>query len=162
MKSKNQKRQKGKLQMPNNSENETSSAAAGDAPLMNLQVLLPFKVFARYESVQSIVLETPQGAFGLLPHRQDCVAALEPGILTYTINGQASHYLAIDEGVMVKNGQQVSVSVRNAHSGTDLAALRQSVQTEFLSLTEQELEVRAVLARLESGFMRGFKSLKSR
>jgi F-type H+-transporting ATPase subunit epsilon len=129
--------------------------------LMQLQVLLPSKVFGNYELVESIVIETLQGSFGLLPHRQDCVAALEPGILTYTMQGQAPHYLAVDEGVMVKTGQQVRVSVRNAHSGADLTKLKQSVQTEFLSLSEQELEVRAVLARLESGFMRGYKSLHS-
>lgn len=129
--------------------------------LMLLQVLLPSKVFGNYELVESIVIETLQGSFGLLPHRQDCVAALEPGILTYTMQGQAPHYLAVDEGIMVKTGQQVRVSVRNAHSGADLTKLKQSVQTEFLSLSEQELEVRAVLARLESGFMRGYKSLHS-
>ena len=133
-----------------------------DTPLMQLQVLLPSKVFAQYQSVESIVLETPEGAYGLLPKRMDCVAALEPGILTYTLKGEAAKYIAVDEGIMVKKGQQVRVSVRNAHSGVDLVALKESVQTEFLSLTEQEREVRAVLARLESGFMRGFKSLNSK
>ena len=135
--------------------------AKGGAQLMQLQVLLPSKVFACYELVESIVLETAEGSFGLLPHRQDCVTALEPGILTYTMQGQDPHYLAVDEGVIVKIGQQIRVSVRNAHTGVDLAELKKSVQTEFMSLSEQELEVRAVLARLESGFMRGYKSLHS-
>lgn len=142
-------------------KSEDTTVTKGRAQLMQLQVLLPSKVFACYELVESIVLETVEGSFGLLPHRQDCVTALEPGILTYTMQGQAPHYLAVDEGVMVKNGKQVRVSVRNAHTGASLAELKQSVQTEFLSLSEQELEVRAVLARLESGFMRGYKSLHS-
>lgn len=129
--------------------------------LMQLQVLLPFKVFGSYEAIESIVLETPAGSFGLLPHRRDCVAALEPGILTYTVQGQDPAYMAIDEGVMVKNGQHVSVSVRNAHTDVDLETLKESVKTVFLSLTEQEREVRAVLARLEGGFMRGFKVLNN-
>lgn len=132
-----------------------------DDRLMSLRVLLPSRVFGRYTSVESLVIETPEGAFGLLPQRRDCVAALEPGILTYTLRGESPRYIAVDEGVMVKSGQQVRVSVRNAHTGVDLEALKLSVQTEFLSLTEQELEVREVLARLESGFMRGFKSLNS-
>ena len=147
--------------MPNNSENESTILSDEGLELLQLQVLLPSKVFACYESIESIVVETPEGAFGILPHRRDCVAALEPGILTYTIKGQNPHYLAVDEGIMVKNGQQVSVSIRNAHCGDDLTALKASVKTEFLSLTEQELEIRAVLARLESDFMRGFKSLNS-
>lgn len=132
-----------------------------DDRLMSLRVLLPSRVFGRYTSVESLVIETPEGAFGLLPQRRDCVAALEPGILTYILRGESPRYIAVDEGVMVKSGQQVRVSVRNAHTGVDLEALKLSVQTEFLSLTEQELEVREVLARLESGFMRGFKSLNS-
>jgi F-type H+-transporting ATPase subunit epsilon len=147
--------------MQTKSENETTSVKPEGTQLMQLQVLLPSKVFACYDLVESIVLETPQGAFGLLPQRQDCVAALEPGILTYTMQGKPPYYLAVDEGIMVKSGQLVSVSVRNAHTGENLIELKQSVQTEFMSLDEQELEVRAVLARLESGFMRGFKSLHS-
>lgn len=139
----------------------TSTDRSVVSNLMKLQVLLPSEVFAHFDEVESIVIETPQGAYGLLPHRMDCVAALEPGILTYTLKGEAPKYFAVDEGVMVKKGQQVRVSVRKAHAGTDLETLKQSVKTEFLSLTEQELEVRAVLARLESGFMRGFKSLNS-
>ena len=143
----------------NHSDNDASQEAIVDQ-MMQLQVLLPFKVFGSYEAIESIVLETPAGAFGLLPHRRDCVAELEPGILTYTAQGQKPSYMAIDEGVIVKNGQQVWVSVRNAHTDVDLEALKETVKTVFLSLTEQEREVRAVLARLESGFMRGFKELK--
>jgi F-type H+-transporting ATPase subunit epsilon len=129
--------------------------------LMQLQVLLPSTIFASCKAVQSIVLETPEGAFGILPNRRDCVASLEPGILTYTQYGENPYYIAVDEGVLVKKGYEVSVSVRNAYSSNDLAALKDLVQHEFLSLGEQERDVRAVLARLESGFMRGFKSLNS-
>jgi F-type H+-transporting ATPase subunit epsilon len=44
---------------------------------------LPFKVFTKQKAVTRIVAETREGSFGLLPHRLDCVAALEPGILIY-------------------------------------------------------------------------------
>lgn len=145
--------------MHEESNKEQVSSTESDTHLMRLQIFLPSKVFDVYDMVESIVLETPNGAFGLLPLRQDCVAALEPGILTYTIQGQRPQYLAVDEGIMVKNGHQVRVSVRNAHKGANLAELKASVQKEFLSLSEEEREVRAVLARLESGFLRGFKSL---
>ena len=130
--------------------------------LMQLQVLTPSTVFVQYDNVTSIVLETPEGSFGLLPQRQDCIAAIEPGIFTYATQDQSPRYIAVDEGVLVKKGKWVSVSVRKALAGTDLAALKKLVQTQFVSLSEQEREVRAVLARLESGFMRGFKSLHFR
>ena len=143
--------------MSNDTYNDESPVVVDQ--LMQLQVLLPFKVFANYESIESIVLETKSGAFGLLPNRRDCVADIEPGVLTYTRQDQEPSYIAIDEGVMVKKGQQVWISVRNAHTDVDLKALKESVKTVFLNLTEQERDVRAVLARLESGFMRGFKVL---
>jgi F-type H+-transporting ATPase subunit epsilon len=151
--------------MPNNKTQPSSSTDIKkpqlDAQLMQLQVLLPSKIFATYQQVESLVLESPEGAFGLMPQRQDCVSAIEPGILSYTLHGQKPRYLALDEGVMVKNGKKVSVSVRKAHAGEDLEELKQIVQNEFVTLSEQDREARAVLARLESSFMRGFKSLKT-
>ena len=50
---------------------------------MKLKVLLPYQVFTEIDNVSRIVAETPQGSYGLLPRRLDCVAVLEPGILTY-------------------------------------------------------------------------------
>ncbi|MHB8970682.1 MAG: F0F1 ATP synthase subunit A [Pirellulaceae bacterium] len=44
--------------------------------LMNLKVLVPFRIFAERTGVARIVAETREGSFGLLPHRLDCVAAL--------------------------------------------------------------------------------------
>jgi F-type H+-transporting ATPase subunit epsilon len=67
--------------------------------------------------VSRIVAETRDGSFGLLPHRLDCVAALAPGILTYETNGDGTVYLAVDEGVLVKAGADVLVSVRHAIGG---------------------------------------------
>ncbi len=123
---------------------------------MNLKVLLPFQVFAVIEGVQRIVAETPQGSFGLLPHRLDCVAVLEPGILTYQTATAGEVYVAVDGGVLVKAGANVLVSVRNAIGGLDLGKLREAVEREFVTLDEGEKQVRSVLAKLESGFVRRF------
>lgn len=123
---------------------------------MKLKVLLPFQVFAEIDGVQRIIAETPQGSFGLLPRRLDCVAVLEPGILTYETATEGEAYVAVDEGVLVKAGADVLVSVRNAIGGMDLGKLREAVEQEFLNLDEGEKQVRAVLARLESGFIRRF------
>ena len=82
--------------------------------LMNLKILLPFQIFAEKTGVVRIVAETREGSFGLLPHRLDCVAALAPGILTYQNEGEGEVYVAVDEGVLVKAGLDVFVSVRDA------------------------------------------------
>ena len=121
--------------------------------LMNLKVLLPFGIFAEKTGVSRIVAETPEGSFGLLPRRLDCVAAIAPGILIYENQAESEVYVAVDEGVLIKTGPDVLVSVRNAIAGTDLRQLREAVEREFLNLDEREQTVRLVLAKVESGFI---------
>ena len=121
---------------------------------MTLKVLLPFGVFAEKTGVSRIVAETREGSFGLLPHRLDCVAAIAPGILIYETEADHEVYVAVDEGVLVKSGLDVLVSVRRAIAGTDLGQLHDAVEQEFLSLDEDEQRVRAATARLEAGFLR--------
>jgi F-type H+-transporting ATPase subunit epsilon len=123
---------------------------------MQLKILLPFKVFATCDSVLRIVAPTRAGSFGLLPLRLDCVAALAPGILSYTPSDAAERHLAIDEGVMVKTGAEVLVCVRRAIGGAALGELRAAVEKEFLKLDERERSVRSTLAQLEGGFIRRF------
>ncbi|HHV25339.1 MAG: F0F1 ATP synthase subunit epsilon [Methanosarcina sp.] len=122
--------------------------------LMNLKILLPFQVFAEKKGVSRIVAETREGSLGLLPHRLDCVAALEPGILTYETGAEGETYVAVDEGVLVKTDQEVLVSVRNAIIGTDLSQLREAVESEFLTVDETEEKIRSVMAKLETGLIR--------
>lgn len=121
---------------------------------MRLEILLPFQVFAAKTGVSRIVAETREGSFGLLPHRLDCVAALAPGILIYEVDAEGEVYVALDQGVLIKTGPDVLVSVRRAIGGTDLGRLRDSVEREFLSLDDREQSVRSVMARLEGRFLR--------
>ena len=127
---------------------------------MNLKVLLPFGIFAEKTGVSRIVAETPEGSFGLLPQRLDCVAALAPGILIYETQSEGEVFVAVDEGVLVKTGADVLVSVRRALRGTDLGQLRDAVEQEFLGLDEQEQSARAVMAKLEAGFLRRFAAFQ--
>jgi F-type H+-transporting ATPase subunit epsilon len=127
---------------------------------MNLKVLLPFQIFAEKTGVSRIVAETRGGSFGLLPHRLDCVAALVPGILIYQTESDGEVLVAVDEGMLVKTGPDVLVSVRRAIGGTDLGQLRASVEKEFLTLDEREQSVRSVMAKLESGFLRRFATFQ--
>jgi len=62
----------------------------------------------------------------------------------------------VDEGVLVKTGPDVRVSVRRALGGIDLGQLRAAVEREFLTLNEHEQNVRSVMAKMESGFIRRF------
>ena len=128
--------------------------------LIDLKILLPFRIFEAKSGVSRIVAETREGSFGLLPHRLDCVAALTPGILTYETEQDGEVFVAVDEGVLVKSGPEVLVSVRRALGGTDLGQLHDAVEKEFLTLDEQEQSVRNVMAKLEMGFLRRFATFQ--
>jgi F-type H+-transporting ATPase subunit epsilon len=127
---------------------------------MNLKILLPFQIFAEKAEVLRIVAETREGSFGILPHRLDCVAALAPGILTYETKQDGTVYLAVDEGVLVKAGQDVRVSVRHAIGGTDLSQLHEAVKREFMTLSEAEQNLRTAITKIEGGFLRGVAELE--
>jgi F-type H+-transporting ATPase subunit epsilon len=123
---------------------------------MQLKILLPSRVFGEMDDVTRIVAETRQGSFGILPRRVDCVAALAPSILSYATETAGEVYVAVDEGVLVKMGAQVLVSVRHAIGGADLGQLREAVEREFLTLDDQERNARTAIAHLESGIIRQF------
>lgn len=120
---------------------------------MHLKILLPFKVFADNRDVLRIVAVTREGSFGLLPRRLDCVASLSAGILGFETAVDGEVYIAVDEGILVKIGSEVLVSVRSAIGGMSLDKLRAAVEEEFMHLDEQEQKVRSVLAKMESGFI---------
>ncbi len=123
---------------------------------MHLEVLLPSRIFIDIADVSRIVAETHEGSFGLLPRRRDCVAALVPGILTYESEEGGEVFVAVDEGVLTKIGDDVRVAVRRAIRGTDLAQLREAVQRDYLTLDALQQGVRAATRKLESGFVGRF------
>lgn len=130
------------------------------SPLMSLKVLLPFQVFAEKTDVRRIVVETRAGSLGLLPRRLDCVATLVPGILIYETASDEEVLVAVDEGVLVKTGPNVFISVRRAMRGANLGELREAVEKEYLTLDERETSVQTVMAKLESGFIRRFATFQ--
>jgi len=120
---------------------------------MNLKILLPFEIFSDLQQVKRITVETSGGQYGFLPQRLDCVAALMPGILAYESTTGGLKYIAIDKGILVKAGENVTVSVRNAIGGSDLGKLHESVEKEFKELDDNQKNVRSVMAKMESSFM---------
>ncbi|AIT79150.1 F0F1 ATP synthase subunit epsilon [Novosphingobium pentaromativorans] len=127
---------------------------------MNLKILLPFEIFAEKTGVMRIIAETQDGSFGILPRRLDCVAALVPGILIYETLSDGETFVAVDEGVIVKVGADVVVSVRGALAGTILGQLREAVEREFLTLDEREQDMRSTLAKLEGDLIRRMVTIR--
>ena len=129
---------------------------------MDLKILLPYKIYAVIKNVDRIVAETNEGFFGLLPQRLDCVASLVPGIFMYETDKGEIHYIAIDEGVLVKAGTEVLVSVRNAIGGTDIGQLHNSIKKEYVKLDDNERSVRSVMAKIESEIIYNLQKFNKR
>ena len=122
-------------------------------PEMTLKVWLPTEVLLE-EPVNRIKAEAADGWFGILPKHVDFVTALVPGVMTFEPRGKPEEYLAIDHGILVKRGPEVSVSTRNAIRGTDLLQLKLQVERQFLERAEREKAARALEAKLEADLVR--------
>lgn len=126
---------------------------------MKLKVLLPAEVLIE-EDVTKVVAEAHNGFFCLLPRHVDFVAALDPGILSYETGSGHEVFLAVDEGILIKCGQEVLVSTRNAVRGPDLGQLRLTVVEKFETLDEREKSARSAMTRIEAGFVRRFLEIQ--
>jgi len=128
---------------------------------MKVKILLPTAIFLEQE-VRKIVAEGMGGSFCLLPRHIDYTNALVPGILTLeSIAGHVAYY-AVSEGILVKIGQLVLVSVRDAVRGDTLEELKQAVDNQFLQWMQQEAASRAALKKLEADTIRRFMELGER
>jgi F-type H+-transporting ATPase subunit epsilon len=127
---------------------------------MQLKILLPFKVFAKKGDVKSIIAKTEQGFLGLLPNRLDCVAVLTPGILIWRSNSEGETVIAVDDGILVKAGKEVLISVRDAIGSADINELHSAITKQFLQEGKEEKAMRLSLAKLESGFIHRFAQLQ--
>ncbi len=126
---------------------------------MQLKVLLPTAVLVD-EPVVKVIAEAENGSFCLLPRHVDFVAALVPGLLSFTTAEGVEEFLAVDEGILVKQGDDVRVSVINGVRGGALAELRALVTQQFERLDERERRARSALARMEADFVRRFIELR--
>ncbi|HRR21406.1 MAG: F0F1 ATP synthase subunit epsilon [Bacteriovoracaceae bacterium] len=125
---------------------------------MNFKILLPYKVFV-HRDVDKVKAEAINGSFCLLPRHIDFVAALVPGLLSVQRSGSPEEYYATDEGVMVKKGDEVLVSTRNAVIIPDLGRLEGLVEEQFKTIDDREKKARTAAARLEADIVRRFMEI---
>ncbi len=125
---------------------------------MKLKVCLPTQILLE-ETVSKITAEAVNGSFCLLPHHIDFVTALVPGLLTFVTDAGQEHFLAVDEGVLVKCDAQVLVSTQHAVRSDDLSSLQQTVAKQFRQLDEREQRTRSALTNLEVNLVRRFVAL---
>jgi len=121
---------------------------------IDLKIYLPTGIFIE-RKVAKVKGESPVGGFCLLPRHIDYVTALVSGIFSYTDLAGKEFFLALDNGILVKKGQEVMVAARRAVAG-ELGMLNQEVEKMLEVSKEKEKLNRTTVAKLEAGFLRRF------
>ena len=126
---------------------------------MRLMLVLPTGVLLD-RAVAKVIAEADDGHFCLLPRHIDFVAPLVPGVLSFTEADGTESFVGIDEGTLIKCGQEVRVVCPNAVRSGELGELRRLVAERFEARDAREQAARGALARLESGLARRFVELE--
>lgn len=124
---------------------------------MRIRIILPSKTVLDQEA-DKITAPGTEGSFQLLPKHIDFVSSLRPGILSVFFEGEVVYY-AINQGILVKQGDVVSVACLQAIRGTTLETLGDTVDASFRSQDENERRMNEVLTKLEVDTLRLFMEL---
>jgi F-type H+-transporting ATPase subunit epsilon len=125
---------------------------------MKLKIFLPTHITVDRD-VEKVIADAENGSFCLLPQHVDFVAALVPGILSFQSKNGKEEFIAVDDGILVKKGEEVLVSTRNAIAGVELGSMKKMIEEKFYNLDEQEKKARSATARLEADIIRRFVEL---
>lgn len=116
---------------------------------MILSVLLPQGELFR-GAVKKVVAEGVGGSRGFLPRHIDFVTVLTPSIVFAVLEDDSERFFAVHGGVLVKKGEQLTVSTRYALMADRLETLPTRIEEAFAAELEQERQTRRVLFQLES------------
>ena len=109
--------------------------------------------------IVKVTLETLDGYHTFLPRHVDYVSTMGPNIITYTTANNEQKYASCHHGIVVKKGDEVTVTAQNAVLGDSLDELEDVINHEFKQTEEQRKELNTAMARLELGLVRGFGRL---
>lgn len=126
---------------------------------MRFKILLPSEIYIDQE-ISKVTAEAENGSFCLLPRHIDFVATLIPGLLSIEDDKGLEVFMAVDEGILVKKGQDVSVSTRNVVTIPNLGQLREVIEEKFKVIDDREKVARTAAARLEADLVRRLMELR--
>ena len=125
---------------------------------MNLRVVTPREVVVD-ERVTKVAVRAEDGARTFLPRHIDFVTALAPSVVSYLRPGGEEHFVAVDEGVLTKAGDELLVSAAYAVVGDRLGELQGRAEEQFRERDERDRVAHTALARLEANIIRRFMEL---
>ena len=121
---------------------------------MKLKVFLPTEIFIDIDVVK-VVGESPSGSFAILPRHVDIATALVPGIFTYFPSGSQELLIAVNGGILVKQGETLALATRMAVTG-ELGSLKSAVEKFVNEVDEKERKARTAVAKMEADLVRRF------
>ncbi len=125
---------------------------------MNLKVVTPTRVIVDAR-VRQVTAQGLDGSRTYLPRHIDFVTAVAPSVMSWLPAEGEEQFAAIDEGILVKVGDELLLSTAYAMHGPELGRLRQTVNEQFVERGEREKSARTALAKLEASIVRRFMEL---
>ncbi|MHB8859347.1 MAG: F0F1 ATP synthase subunit epsilon [Thermoleophilia bacterium] len=122
---------------------------------MRLKVMAPAKIVADRDA-SKVVAKSPDGYFCLLPHHVDFVSELIPGILSLEDGDGREESFAIDEGILVKCGDEVLVATRSAYGEIPGRKIDPAEAESRMAPDGEEARCREIVAGMESEFVNRF------
>jgi len=102
---------------------------------------------------------TTRGDWCILPRHADAVMPLIPGLLTYHL-GDETFAIAVNAGVLIKAGPDVTISANKAIASRHLANLSHAVEAQFIKEEDEERRAQSALAQVEIGLIRHLLDLE--
>ncbi len=126
---------------------------------MKVKLVLPYRTLLE-KPVDKITAPGTKGVFQILPKHIDVVWSLQPGILTLTKDNE-DEFFAIQQGTLVKEGDEVSISTFQAVKGESLEKLHETLAESYVKQDEREKKANEVLIKLETDTIRRFMEIES-
>ena len=117
-----------------------------------LRLITPARVVVD-EDVEEVVAEDASGCFGVLARHERLVAALVPTIIRIEPAAGRRKYVAVDRGLLEKEGRRLSIAVRQAVVGDDYKDLERLIEGELLRLEESKARARSAFNRISISVM---------
>ncbi len=128
---------------------------------MNFKVLTPVGV-ALNTPVRQVDFEAPNGFFTLLPRHVDCVTTLKIGVTRYVKSDGKEAFIAVNQGVLVKKGNDVTLTTKLAVLDDNLSHLTQAIEQDFKEMEQQRKTANATMAKLEINLTKNILALSKK
>jgi len=94
--------------------------------LFKFTILSPLETILD-EEVKKISLKGKEGSYSIFPNHLDYISSIKTNVLYYVDKHNKTYYVAINEGILVKCGNHVKLSVFSGIKGTDIKELEKKI-----------------------------------